>query len=204
MADTEIDAKKIENKVHDLAEAMDRIRNNRADRDDVVVEMKQASRARLELLAQDLQPVFDALPPNNDQFEFALTSGETPRLWIDMTGFVRMARDRRVYEFVKDTRLGRTVLGETEDRARMAQMVTDYVAERVLEKERLVEGEWLAMKSYDFSRSSEETQASVAPGEPEPVRRRSGWFTFFLFLLGIIAGAVGMIAWAWFGRLPTL
>ena len=204
MADTEIDAKKIENKVHDLAEAMERIRNNRADRDDVVVDMKQASRARLELLAQDLQPVFDALPAENDQFEFALTSGETPRLWIDMTGFVRMARDRRVYEFVKDTRLGRIVLGESDDRERMARMVTDYVAERVLEKERMVEGEWLSMKSYDFSRPKEDSQAIALASIPEQARKRSGWFTFFLFLLGILAGAAGMIAWAWFGRLPTL
>ncbi|MEZ5873167.1 MAG: hypothetical protein R3D32_15250 [Nitratireductor sp.] len=202
MADTEIDAKKIEGKVHDLAAAMERIRNAQADRDDVVVEMKQAARTRLEMLAQELGPVFDALPPDNDQFEFALTAGETPRLWIDMTAFVRLARDRRVFEFVKDTRLGRTVLGETENRKRMAQMVTDYVAERVLEKERMIEGEWLSMKSYDFSRSGDEEVPVVAAAET--LRKRSGWFTFFLFLLGILAGAAGMIAWAWFGRMPTL
>ena len=58
MSDIELDAKKIEEKVSDLAQAMDRVRNDQAERDDVVVDMKQASHARLELLAQDLQPVF--------------------------------------------------------------------------------------------------------------------------------------------------
>ncbi len=50
MSDIELDAKKIEEKVSDLAEAMNRVRNNQAERDDVVVDMKQASHARLELL----------------------------------------------------------------------------------------------------------------------------------------------------------
>jgi len=192
MSQQELDAQAIETKVHNLSQAMDKAREAQASRDDVVVDMKQAARARLELLAQDLQPVIDDLPANADQFEFALTSGETPRLWIDMTAFVRMGRDRRMYEFVKDTRLGRTLLTETDDREKMGKAVTGYVAERLLERERAIEGDWISQKAA----KPETGQKQAQPG------RRSGWRTLFIFLLGLILGAAGLVAWAWFGTLP--
>lgn len=190
MSEQELDAQAIETKLHSLAEAMDKAREAQASRDDVVVDMKQAARARLELLAQDLKSVIDDLPANADQFEFALTSGETPRLWIDMTAFVRMGRDRRMYELVKDTRLGRTLLVETDDREKMGKAVTGYVAERLLERERAIEGDWISRKT------------APAENQPAQARARSGWRTLFIFLLGLILGAAGLVAWAWFGTLP--
>ena len=195
MAEQDIDAKQIEARVHDLKEAMERARKAQADRDDVVVDMKQAAQARLELLAQELQPVFAAVPQNNEQFEFAMTNGETPRLWIDMTSFVRMGRDRRTYEFVKDTRLGRALLAESERREDMARAVTDYVAERILERERVVEGDWQAMKAYDFERRANAPVAAVV----KPAR---SWMHLLTLAAGLLAGAAAMIAWAWFGQLP--
>ncbi len=194
VSDVELDAKKIEEKVSDLALAMDRVRNDLAERDDVVVEMKQAGRARLELLAQQLQPVFKDIPDHIEQFDFALTDGETPRLWIDMTSFVRLGRDRRVYEFVKDTRMGRTMLGETDDRSRMAKIVSNYVAERIIERERMIEGEWVAMRDYQFGLDEE---AGVA-GEAAVEAKRPG-FDPMWFLIGLLGGAAAIFAWAWFG-----
>lgn len=194
MAESDMDAKQIEAKVHDLAAAMERIKNAQADRDDVVVELRSASRARLELLAQALRPVFGALPDDNDQFEFALTSGELPRLWIDMTTFVRLGADRRTYEFVKDTRLGRTLIAQSDNRDALARHVTDYVAERVLERERRIEGDWLAMK---------EREASAAARGRSASRSYAGaWRSAGLLALGVAAGAVAMVAWAWFGVSP--
>lgn len=193
MSEQELDAKEIEAKVHSLAEAMDKAREAQAAREDVVVDMKQAARARLELLAQELQPLIDDLPAGSDQFEFALTGGETPRLWIDMTAFVRMGRGRRVYEFVKDTRLGRILLHEDDDRAATAKAVTDYVAERLLERERAIEGDWIAL-----GRSQK--------GEPVDAAQRTGrsgsWLHLLSFLLGIAAGAIALVSWAWFGAPP--
>ena len=199
MNDVELDAKQIEKKVSDLAEAMERVRDDEATRSDVVVDMKQASQARLELLAQDLQPVFQDVPEDNEQFEFALTNGENARLWIDMTSFVRMGRDRRVYEFVKDTRMGREMLGESDDRERMAKIVTNYVAQRVLERERMIEGDWISMRNYDFGGQE----------NPEPVHAASSgtsktlWSLLGWFVIGLIGGAAAMLAWAWFGDIPT-
>lgn len=195
MSEQELDATEIEAKVHSLAEAMDKARESQADRDDVVVEMKQAARARLELLAQELQPVIDDLPPDSDQFEFALTAGDTPRLWVDMTAFVRMGRDRRVYEFVKDTRLGRMLLFEGDDREATAKAVTAYVAERLLERERSIEGDWITLKRT--SEPDEDAEQAV----PERARS-SGWLHLVTFVLGVAAGAIALVSWAWFGPLP--
>lgn len=202
MSGNDLDAKQIEKKVHDLAEAMDRVRNDQVQRDDVVVEMKQAEHARLELLAKDLQSVFNRLPEDNDQFEFALTNGEPPRLWIDMTTFVRMGRDRRVYEFIKDTRLGRTQLASTDDREKMGKIVTNYVAERVLERERAIEGDWLAMRNYNFDADGELVDDAANAADDD----QSGWAWVFVgwFLVGLVAGAAAMLAWAWFGEIPTI
>ena len=132
----------IERRVHNLANAMNRIRSAQADRDDVIVEMKHSKLSRLELLLDDLKSVAEDIPKDNEQFEFSLVKGDTPRLWIDMTTFVRMAEDGREYEFVKDTRMGRVVLGRSSNRRRVGEKVTSYVAERVLERERMIEGEW--------------------------------------------------------------
>ena len=199
MAEADIDAKKIEAKVNDLASAMQRVREAQADRDDVVVEMRQAARSRLEMLAQQLQPVFEKLPEGSDQFEFALSGGENPRLWIDMTGFVRMGRDRRTYEFAKDTRLGRVVLAETANRSDMVKRVTDYVAERVLERQRAIEGDWLAMRHYDFMTGR---PAETVPA-PAPKRAGSIFKTLTVFALGALLGAAGMVAWALYGTPPS-
>ena len=175
-----------------LVSAIERVRTAQANRDDVVVEMKQTTRARLELLAQDLQPVFAQIPDENDQFEFALTDGDVPRLWIDMTSYVRMDRERRCYEFVKDTRNGRLILGESADRKEIAERVTDYVAARILERERMVEGEWHSMWLPP-------RQAAV------PYRKsRSGTgYAIAALLVGIIVGAAAMVAWAWFAHPPV-
>lgn len=202
MNETELDAKQIEKCVSDLAKAMESVRNDQANRDDVVIEMKQTSRARLELLAQDLQPVFEDVPDENDQFEFALSTGETPRLWIDMTSFVRMGRDRRSYEFIKDTRMGRTVIGRSDERDEMKQLVTRYIAERILMRERMIEGDWIAMKGYDFAGEKTEEPEKSVQASPETGAGSSIVSFFLWFLIGLIAGGAAMLAWAWFGDIP--
>lgn len=201
MSDRNMDAKKLEAKVHDLADAMARVRSDQAMRSDVVVDMKLAAFTRLELLAKDLQSVFEDIPDDSEQFEFALTNGEIPRLWIDITTFVRMGRDKRMYEFVKDTRLGRKILAKSEDRIRIGKAVTAYVAERVLERERAIEGDWMALRDYDFNDAVNE-EAQVAT-QTKPIQEDGyGWKYVGWILLGILVGAAAMIAAAWYGIIP--
>lgn len=166
MAEQDFDAKEIERKVHDLNETMNRIRTAQANREDVVVDMKHAKLSRLELLAEDLSSVFEDIPSDNEQFEFAISQGETPRLWIDMTSFLRMGADGREYEFVKDTRLGRTILARSNNREQMGHRVTDYVAERILERERMIEGDWISANRLARQRNVTTSMLDDAEAKP--------------------------------------
>lgn len=123
-----------------LTDAIRQAKNAAADRDDVVVDMREASRTRLELLAAELEDVIAEVPAEDPLFDFAISSGLQPRLWIDATAHVAMGRDRRAYRFVRDTRLGRVVLAETHDIKQAADAVTRYVAERIVERERMIAG----------------------------------------------------------------
>jgi hypothetical protein len=181
-------------RILDLKVAIERIRNAEADRNDVVVDMKQAAHARLELLAQDLAPVIADVPQDMDFFEFSLTDGENPRLWIDMTTFVRMGRDRRTYEMVRDTRLGRTLVLETDQRQKVAMAVTDYVAERIVEREQAMAGDRKPLRQASEKASVGERGSSV--------NRKAVWLGVAVFAAGMLAGAVLMVALALLGNPP--
>jgi hypothetical protein len=123
-----------------LSHAVRDVKNALADREDIVVDMRDAHRMRLELLAAELAPVFEDVPADMDSFDFAVSSGLQPRLWIDAVSHVSMGRDRRTYRFLKDTRIGRVVLAESSDMKPVADQVTRYIAERIVERQRMMEG----------------------------------------------------------------
>lgn len=123
-----------------LSDAVRDVKNAFADRDDVVVDMREAHRMRLELLAAELAPVFADVPDDIDNFDFTVSSGLQPRLWIDAVSHVAMGRDRRTYRFLKDTRIGRVVLAESAEMKPIIDQVTRYVAERIVERQRMMEG----------------------------------------------------------------
>lgn len=127
-----------------LAEAIRAAKIAAADRDDGIVDIKEADLARLELLAQELKPVFDAVPREDSLWDFVLSAGLQPRLWIDATAHVIMGRDRRTYRFVRDTRMGRIVIVEHSDPKIVADAVTTYIADRLVERARLLEGDSVA------------------------------------------------------------
>ncbi|MFZ1679646.1 MAG: hypothetical protein WAT70_01395, partial [Rhizobiaceae bacterium] len=123
-----------------LSDAIRDAKNIAADRDDVVVDMREASRIRLEILAAELEDVFAEVPAEDTMFDFAISSGLQPRLWIDAVAHVAMGRDKRSYRFVRDSRAGRVVMAETHDVKQAAEAVTRYIAERMVERERLLDG----------------------------------------------------------------
>lgn len=172
-----------------LAEAIREVKNAAADRDDVVVEMREAARGRLDLLAAELAPVFAEVPKDDPSFDFAVSSGLQPRLWIDAVAHVAMGRDRRVYRFVRDTRLGRVVMAESSDMKVVADQVTRYVAERIVERNRMLEGEV--------------RPALVAGPQTAPTAspRDGSWGAFIsgfaLVLVGAVAGALIVLALFW-------
>src|ERR1700733_13320041 len=161
-----------------LKAAMHAARIEAAERTSVVVDLRDAEVARLELLNEALNGLFAEIPSEIDLFDRGVSRGDTPRLWIDAVAHVAMGRDKRMYRFLHDTRIGRRVLAESHDIADIVKAVTGYVARRLIERERALD---------------EDPEFITRVGKPEAARtlrrrRRSRWGTFVLgFLLGAIA-----------------
>jgi hypothetical protein len=206
-------------KARSLKETIRKVRTAEAERSDVVVELRDAERARLELLADELRGVFAEVPPDDDQFIFTVAAGTPPRLWIDMTAFVVMGRDRRTYRFLKDTRIGRTVVLETAKLDDIADTVTHYVAERIIERERAIEGDWLLKRAMRDEvdrrregravRGAREVLEARSPPPPTPAALEGaspspaviepkvlGWLVA-AFLAGILIGVAILFGYAW-------
>jgi hypothetical protein len=167
-----------------LRDALRQARIEAADRTGVVVDLRDAEVARLEILNEALDPLFAQVPEQVDLFDRGISQGDTPRLWIDVVAHILMGRDKRIYRFVQDTRFGRIVIAESHDVAPMVDAVTDYVARRMIERE----------------------HALVAMPAPAPVviekpRRRGGFWTF---VLGFILGALALFGFALFATLRNL
>jgi hypothetical protein len=174
-----------------LKEAVRRTRIEIAEKASVVVDLRDAELARLELLNEALDPLFAEMPPDIDLFDRGISQGDTPRLWLDAISHVAMGRDKRRYRFVQDTRFGRKVLAESNEIPEIVETVTHYVAARIIERERALvedEGPLHARLHQSLHRS----------------RGRSRWRTLRSFLLGMIAGCVAVFAVLWIVASRTL
>jgi hypothetical protein len=166
-----------------LKDAVREARIEAAERSAVVVELRDAEAARLELLNEALDPVFKDIPSGIELFDRGVTRGDVPRLWIDVIAHVEMGRDKRQYRFVQDTRYGRAVIAETYEIPVMVEAVTRYVARRLVERERaLADDNWTGPVAADRIARSE--------------RARRRWRGVFTFVLGLILGAAALFALA--------
>ena len=181
----------------DLKTALRRARIESAERLDVIGELRGAEIARLEMLREQLEPVLAQVPEDCDLFDIALVPSERPRLFIDMIGFVEMGRDRRLYRFLQDTRHGRVTLCETERLDKMVEAVTNYIAQRLIERERALAADAQAYKDIGDEDAADEL-AESAPA-PRPARRFFvRFFVFLVDLLGIAALFALVAAAAWY------
>src|SRR3979411_529692 len=167
-----------------LRDALRQARIEAADRTGVVVDLRDAEVARLDILNEALDPLFAQVPEQVDMFDRGISQGDTPRLWIDVVAHIVMGRVKRISRFVQDPRLGRMVIAESHDVAAIVAAVTDYVARRMIERE----------------------HALVATPMAEPVAeekpRRGG--KFWSFLLGFILGVAALFGLALFVSLKNL
>jgi hypothetical protein len=166
-----------------LRDALRQARIDAADRTGVVVDLRDAEVARLEILNEALDPLFAQIPDSVDLFDRGITQGETPRLWIDVVAHVVMGRDKRIYRFVQDSRFGRIVIAESHEVAAIVDAIIAYVARRMVERERALVA-----------------TPMVAPAIIDKPRR-SGFWTF---ALGFIVGVIALFGLALFAALRNL
>jgi hypothetical protein len=166
-----------------LMDAVRAARIDAAERSGVVVDLRDAELARLELLNDALDPLFKEIPSSIELFDRGVSRGDTPRLWVDAIAHVVMGRDKRIYRFVQDTRFGRTVLAESYDVPAIVDAVTNYVARRLVERERAL---------ADDASSNQ----AIAKRAAELDRRKRRWSTLRTFVLGLIVGIGVLVALA--------
>ena len=194
-----------------LTAAIRRARVEAAEQNEAVADLREAEIARLQLLEEAIQPVLDQTPPGVDLFDAGIAYGERPRLFIDMIGFVEMGHDKRTYRFLQDTRHGRVMIAESERIDRMVAAITNYIARRLVERERALASDWRSKQSEpspkqtraraaDLAKAAQqdkppqdETSAEAvgAGGAADPPKARHGrfaragdLFSFLLLVLG--------------------
>jgi len=167
-----------------LKPAVRQARIEAAERTGIVVDLRDAELARLEILNEALDPVFAEISPEIELFDRGISRGEVPRLWVDAIAHVAMGHDKRVYRFVQDTSFGRKVLAESNDVDSIVEAVTQYVARRLVERERAL--------AADPRPAVQELLRDV-----RAQRRRWRWKAIKAFVFGLIAGVVALFFIAW-------
>jgi hypothetical protein len=161
-----------------LREAMRQARIEAAERTGIVVDLRDAEVARLELLNEALDPVFAEVPSEIDLFDRGISRGDPPRLWIDAVSHVLMGRDKRSYRFVQDNRYGRKIIAESTEVPEITAEVTKYVARRIVDRERAL-------------------AADDRPPKNKLNAGHSRWHDVRVFLSGVFIGVAALITAAW-------
>jgi hypothetical protein len=202
----------------DLAASVRQARVENAERGDAIAEVRELEIARLKTLESALEPVVDQAPQGVDMFDMALTQSEHPRLFLDMLAFVDIANDKRTYRFFQDTRQGRVLMAESQSIDTIVAAVADYVARRLVERERALAVDWRVAEeprpqpaeasgpaTWPIARPRTRalpfpppgaSEPSTAAEQPKPRRRRGiarrlgDALSLFLMLLGSITLAL--------------
>ena len=95
-----------------------------------------ASVLRLQVLKDELSPMFAQNPAARRVIDLALVPGDPPRLWIDMTGYVTMAPDPQTYRFQRDTFCRRELVLESKKRSEIIASIMAHVANHLVEREK--------------------------------------------------------------------
>jgi hypothetical protein len=162
-----------------LRDALRQARLESAERTGVIVDLRDAEIARLEILSEALDPLFTEIPDAVELFDRGVARGEPPRMWIDVVAHVDMGRDKRTYRFMLDSRYGRKILAESPDVGEIVDAVTKYVARRIVERERAL--------------AADDRPVLLDPPRDVRSRRRARWGAFRAFVYGLLLGIAAVI-----------
>ncbi|QPC44235.1 hypothetical protein HW532_16940 [Kaustia mangrovi] len=156
-----------------LDKALRQARLVEAEHLDALFDIRDAKQLRLVTLKDELEREVAGRSEARELFDLSIAMGEPPRLWIDMVSYVTLEPDPRTYRLVQDTRDGRVVLFESGDRAETVERVVQFMAHRMVERER--------------------AKAGAAP-EGRVVMGYSGVSLLFAGICGFALGALGLLA----------
>jgi hypothetical protein len=162
-----------------LRDALRQARLESAERTGVIVDLRDAEIARLEILNEALDPLFAEIPDHIEMFDRGVARGDPPRLWVDVVAHVDMGRDKRTYRFMLDSRYGRKILVESPDVGELVEAVTKYVARRIIERERAL--------------AADDRLVLLDPARDPRSRRRARWRAFRAFVYGLVLGVAAVV-----------
>jgi hypothetical protein len=183
-----------------LKAAIRRARIENAEQSESLDILHGAEIVRLEILRDRLAPLLAEIPPDVDLFDVSLASSSHPRLFIDMIAFVEMGHDKRSYRFIQDTRRGRIKLAESERIDVIVQAVTDYIARRLVEREKVLAAD-TPIASWPASPQPEPPGAEI-PKKRQQAQGFRHLLAFLIELLGsmmlfilVVAGCYLLLGW---------
>jgi len=154
--------------------ALRRARIEAAEQNQAFADLREAEVARLQALEDAIEPVIDQVPAEVEMFEPGILHGERPRLFIDMIGFVEMGHDRRVYRLMQDTRHGRVQIAESERIDTMTAAIANYIARRLIERERALASDWRSDASAPSETDVRARARALAAGVDRPANDETG------------------------------
>lgn len=164
-------SKPLESSDPEMDRALHAARIAEGARFDAVMDIKDAQTLRLQVLKDDIQPRISGRAEAAGFIDLALVPGDPPKLWIDLTSYVVMSPDPRTYQLVQDTTQGREVLAQTTDRAEMVGQVTEFIAHRLVAR-----------------------QKALPPPADRPYSRTQGHSTAALILAWLAGFSLGVLA----------
>lgn len=172
-----------------------KMRNATAERQDAFEGLREQERVLLSALEEELQAFADDVPKDDDWIVLKMSNGERPRYWVDPTSHVVIDRDLRTYRFLRDTRLGRIVVRESDSEEIIAHAIADYIAERMVERERAVDGEWLATVQANYDEDSRRRDVERQQQAIVPEKRKSN---VGVYIAGLATGMIVIFGiWAY-------
>lgn len=152
-----------------LAEAINRARNAQSTRENRASDARIIAVGRLETLRARLAPVYAAIPRDVELFDLGMVGHDPPRLFVDIIAFVELVQDGKGFRLMQETRAGRLLIGETADEKQMVGLVTTYIAERLVERERALAARSIYARSEPLPKATLPAPIAAQPPSPDPI-----------------------------------
>jgi hypothetical protein len=167
-----------------LREAIRQARLEEAERLDLSADQRDGEMARLELLAAELEDIFEELPPEDDRFSLVLVPSRPARLWIDLFTYAAVDDASGAYLFVRNSENGRRTLFSSNNVAEIADRIMRYVAHEIVRRERME------------AALAETARVELGAAAPAPAKTQIG-VVMAAFAIGLLTGAAGLFVAVW-------